>query len=263
MSTDTITTESTGLAAERAERILEILKERHVIRVDELGRSLGVSPATVRRDLEELDHRGQVQRVHGGAVRVEGSLDEPGFEDKAAQSAREKQRIAEAALAYVKPGDSIFLDGGSTILGLARLVATMSRLTVVTNSLRVAATLAGGGPRTILTGGELRRLSQTFVGALSRPLIEQLHVDTAFMGTIGLSVAEELTTTDPGEAQTKSLVIAQSRQVVLLADSTKIGKASFVKFAALKEIDAFITDSRAQARDVRELKKSGMNVITV
>lgn len=256
-------TESTGLAAERAEKIVQILRERHVARVDELSRALGVSPATVRRDLEELDHQGQLRRVHGGAVLLEGSLNERGFEDKAAQSEREKQRIAAAALEFVQPDASIFLDGGSTVLALARLVIALPRVTVVTNSLRVASMLAASGPRTILTGGELRRISQTFVGTLSQPLIDQLHVDVAFMGTIGLSVAEGLTTTDPGEAQTKALVVSRARQVILLADSTKLGKVAFVKFASLEDVDTVVTDRRAPAAELARLRKRSVKVLAV
>jgi DeoR/GlpR family transcriptional regulator of sugar metabolism len=214
-----------------------------------------VSPATVRRDLCYLEQRGQVQRVHGGAVSVDGQVDEPLFDDKTALAAAEKQRIAETARSFVKPGDSIFLDGGSTVLALARLLGDQPRLTVLTNSLRVAALLAGEGPDLILTGGELRRLSQTFVGPLTRPLVEQLRVDTAFMGTVGITAAEGLTTTDAREAFTKELVMAHARQVVLMADSSKIGRVSLVRFGTVDELDVLITDRSAKSDSLRELRK--------
>lgn len=258
-----ITTENTGLAAERVEAILRILRERHIVRVDELSDVLRVSAATIRRDLLTLDQRGRLRRVHGGAVALEGSLEEPLFEDKARLAAREKDRIAAAALQFVKPTDSVFLDGGSTVLALAHRLTAMSQLTVVTNSLRVAAAFAAGGPRMIVTGGEFRRLSQTLVGPLTRPLIDQLRVDTAFLGTIGLSLEDGLTTTDPREAQTKELVMARAGRVVLLADSSKIGKVSFVRFGALAKVDLVITDAKASARAVKDLKKAGVKVLTV
>ncbi len=253
--------ETTGLAAERFEAIRRILKQRGVVRVEELCRELAVSAATVRRDLAELDLHGQVRRVHGGAVCVEGRLEEPVFDDKAAIAAKEKQKIAEAACRFIKPKDSIFLDGGSTVLALARLLDGMSQLTVVTNSLRVAGIFSSAGPRLILVGGEFRRLSQTFVGSLTQPLIEKLSVDTAFMGTIGLSVDGEMTTTDPREAQTKELVISHARQVVLLADSSKVGKVSFVNFGSLKDIDVLITDSNAGKKEVAKFRKSGTKTV--
>jgi len=253
--------DTTGLAAERLDRVRRMLKQRGVVRVDELCEELGVSPATVRRDLAEMDRLGQVQRVHGGAVRVGGRLDEPGFEDKASTAAREKQCIAEAALKFVKSRDCIFLDGGSTVLSLARLLVERDQLTVMTNSMLVASTFSEDGPNTILTGGELRRISQTFVGSVAAPLIEQLHPDVAFLGTIGISAEEGMTTTDPREALTKSLVVSRAQQVILLADSTKIGRVSFVEFGALDRLDVLITDSGADKKELKKFRKKGIKIV--
>jgi DeoR/GlpR family transcriptional regulator of sugar metabolism len=251
------------LAAARIERIRRFLKERAGARVAELSRELGVSEATIRRDLADMDARGQVRRVHGGAVAVEGRLDEPVFDDKAAVAATEKHRIAEEALRFVKPSDSIFLDGGSTVLAFARLLTEMSELTVVTNSLRVAGTLSSAGPRLILLGGELRRRSQTFVGTLTEPVMERLRVDTAFMGTIGLTEADGLTTTDPREAFTKSLVMRHAGRTILLADSGKLDTVSFVRFAQPEDVDVWITDSRAPKARMDGLRKRGVEVVQV
>src|SRR6202142_4034930 len=215
------------LAPQRWDDLRALIRQRGVIRVEDLCRELRVSAATVRRDLDELDRVGAIRRVHGGAVSVESRLEEPIFEAKTAQAVREKRRIARAALAFIEPGDTIFLDGGSTVLELARLVRERTNLTVVTNSLHAAHELAGRGPRLILIGGELRQLSQTMVGALTRFVLHELHLDKAFMGTIGFSLKEGLTTTDPSEAFTKNLVLGQARQVIVLADSSKAGKVSF------------------------------------
>lgn len=253
--------ETAELAPERQESIRRILKQKGVVRVEELCSAMRVSPATIRRDLAELDSRGLARRVHGGAVALQSVLDEPVFDDKTNIAAREKQAIAEAALDYVKNADSIFLDGGSTVLALARLIADMQGLTVVTNSLRVAATLSSAGPRCILIGGELRRISQTFVGPLTEPLLTGLHLDTAFMGTIGLSETNGLTTTDPAEAYTKRLVISRARSVVVLADSSKLGKESFSQFADLSDIGTLITDAAAEPALTRRLARRGIDVV--
>src|SRR5271165_469708 len=124
-----------ALAPQRWNELRALIRDHGVIRVEDLCRRLGVSAATVRRDLDQLERNGAVRRVHGGAVSVESRLDEPLFEDKTGLAAREKRRIAEAALAFVDPGDTIYLDGGSTVLELARLLRDRSNLTVVTNSL--------------------------------------------------------------------------------------------------------------------------------
>jgi len=113
----------------------------------------------------------------------------------------------------------------------------------------------------IMVGGEFRKLSQTFVGSLSKCLLSQIHVDTAFMGTIGFSLQEGLTTTDPREAHTKELVMSNARQVILLADSSKVGKVSFVKFGALEDVDVLITDNGADKKLLARLKKTGIKVL--
>ena len=251
------------LAAVRHEKIAQIVRQKRVVKVTELCRDLMASPATIRRDLVEMEKLGRIGRVHGGAVSMDNRLEEPQFEDKAILAAGEKQKIAKAALEYIKQGDSIFLDGGSTVLALAGMIQSKTGISVVTNSLRVASTLSGEGPAMIMVGGEFRRLSQTFVGSLTKPFIDQIHVDTAFMGTIGLSLKDGMTTTDPREAHTKELVIANARQIVLLADSSKIGKVSFVKFGALEQVNVLITDIGIARGELSSLKKIGVKVIAV
>lgn len=250
------------LAAVRTEQIRRALSERGVMRVEELCEELGVSPATVRRDLSALARRGVIQKVHGGALSAESANTEPLFDDKASILSEEKQTIAQRALSFVEPKGSIFLDGGSTVLALAKMLTEMTGLTVVTNSVRVALQLSGKGPRLILTGGELRRLSQTFVGPLSRHLLDELHVDTAFMGTIGVSPHGGLTTTDPAEAYTKSLVLARAGRAILLADHSKIGKVSFSHFGNLKQINTLITDTKAPQAVLESIRKAGVKVVT-
>jgi DeoR/GlpR family transcriptional regulator of sugar metabolism len=255
-------TESRELAPARLERILDHLRRRRFARVNDLCSELSASPATVRRDLGSLDRDGKLRRLHGGAMLAEGHLHEPAFDDKTAVSAAEKERIARAALRFVNSTDTVFLDGGSTILAMAGLLAGHPGVTVVTNSLRVASALAAGGPRLILVGGELRRHSQTFVGPLTRHLLEQLRVDKAFMGTIGVSRAE-LSTTDPREAFTKELVMQRASQVILLADHTKMDAVSFVRFGSCDEIDVLITDRRAPRKNVQDMRRRGIQVLTV
>src|SRR5664279_3580502 len=250
-----------ALAPQRWDNLRALIRDNGVIRVEDLCRQLKVSPATVRRDLDQLEQGGVIRRVHGGAVSIESRLDEPVFADKTSLAAREKRRIAEAALSLVEPGDTIYLDGGSTVLELARLLRDRSNLTVVTNSLHAAHELAGRGPRLIVIGGELRRLSQTLVGPLTRLVLQELHVDKAFMGTIGFTLKEGLTTTDPSEAFTKELVMSQSRQVILLADSGKAGKVAFARAGRLENIHAFVTDKALDKNFAKELVKKGIKVI--
>lgn len=256
-------TETKALAPQRWETLRTLIRDTGVVRVEDLWRRLGVSPATLRRDLAQLEQSGAIRRVHGGAVSTEARLEEPLFDDKASLAVAEKRRIAEAALALIEPDETIYLDGGSTVLELARLLRDRTNLTVVTNSLRAAHELAGRGPRLIVVGGELRRLSQTLVGPLTRRLLEGLHLDKAFMGTMGFALKEGLTTTDAGEAFTKELVLGQARQAILLADSSKAGKVAFARAGAWQSIQVLITDDRLDKSFGRELTNLGINLIRV
>jgi len=265
MTEETAEDQTSGrdLAAKRLEQLRSIVRESHVVGIEELARRLRVSSATIRRDLAHLQSLGAIRRVHGGAVGLESRLEEPLFDDKTSLAVAEKHRIAEAALSYISPGDTIYLDGGSTVLTLARRLHDRGNLTVVTNSLRAALELAGGGPRLIMIGGELRRLSQTLVGPLSRLLLDQLNVDKAFMGTMGLAIREGLTTTDPGEAYTKELVMERAGRVILLADSSKIDKVSFSRAGSLTSVSTLITDKALSAKRAEQIRKKGVEVLLV
>jgi DeoR/GlpR family transcriptional regulator of sugar metabolism len=249
------------LAPKRWDNLRALIRQNGVIRIEELCRQMGVSPATMRRDLDQLERVGVIRRVHGGAVSVESRLEEPMFDDKTSLAAGEKQRIAAAALAFVEPHETVYLDGGSTVLELARLLRERSDITVVTNSLRAGQELAGHGPRLILIGGEFRRLSQTMVGPLTRLLLQELHLDKVFMGTIGMTVKEGLTTTDPSEAFTKELVMRQARQVFVLADSSKVGKVAFARAGRLDDVDVIITDAKVSREFARELADKGIKLV--
>ncbi len=250
-----------AFAPERQERVRQIVRTRHAVRVEELREELGVSTATIRRDLDELEERGQLRRVHGGAVAVDVRPIEARFEAKAAKRADEKRRIAARAAELVEPDARIYLDAGSTCLELARLLAERTDITVVTNSLPAIVELAGRGPRLIVVGGELRALSQALVGPLSARLLDELYVDRAFMGTFSLSLDAGLTTTDPGEAFTKERVLSRAREVVLLADSSKLGSRSFAHAGRLDQLDVLITDAELDEAAAAVFASAGVRVM--
>jgi DeoR family transcriptional regulator, fructose operon transcriptional repressor len=249
------------LAAARRERLGVIVDTRRAVRLEELSTALGVSQATVRRDLNELAAGGRLRRVHGGAVATDGRLDEPLFDVKAMAATAQKARIAARAVQLLAPDDTVYLDSGSTVLAAARLLHGWERLTVVTNSLPVANELLGRGPRVILVGGELRERSQAVVGPLTRRLLEDIHVDRALMGTFALSLEDGLTTTDPGEAFTKELVLGRAREVILLADSGKVGTRSLVHAGRLDAVDVLVTDDGIDERAARAIARLGIKVI--
>lgn len=247
------------LTAEREQRVLQLLKDRDVMSVSSLSEALGISEATVRRDLQSMHERGLLARVHGGAAYKPEAPAEPLFEDKQGLNDVAKHRIAAAALNLINDGDTIFLDGGSTLLNLAQILDARKGLTVVTNSLMAAAQLMESGHRLILTGGEFRAISRTLVGPLSAAVLREIVVDKAFMGTYGFTEEEGMSTTDPNEAFTKVQAMKRARQVILLADKTKLGRASFVK-CACDRIDTLVTDS-INAAMKKNLEDNGISII--
>lgn len=211
--------------------------------VADLAARFDVTAETVRRDLTELEARGVVRRVHGGAIPVERFRSEPEVSEKARLRATEKSRIAKAALAYVPQAGSILLDAGTTTAALASLLPDRTDLTVVTNALPVALTLAARPNLDVLVvGGRLRGRTLANVGDWTMRALRDLSVDVAFVGTNGVSVERGLSTPDSAEAAAKRAMVAAGRQVVLLADHSKIGQEHFERFASIDEIDVFVTD---------------------
>jgi len=250
-----------AFAPERRERVKQIVKSRHAVRVEDLKEELGVSTATIRRDLDELEGSGELRRVHGGAISVEIRPIEARFEAKAAKHTLEKQRIAERALELIEADSKIYIDAGSTCLELARLLAPRTDITVVNNSLPAIVELAGQGPRLIVIGGELRPLSQALVGPLSTPVLDELYVDHAFVGTFSLSLDAGLTTTDPAEAFTKERALTRAREVVLLVDGSKLGTRSFAHAGRLDQVDVVITDADLDEETATTFANAGVRVL--
>ena len=250
-----------AFAPERRERVKQIVKSRHAVRVEDLKAELGVSTATIRRDLHELEEEGELRRVHGGAMSIDAGPIEARFEAKAATNPAQKRRIAERAAAMVEPDAKIYLDAGTTCLELAKLLAPRTDITIVTNSIPAINELAGTGPRLIVIGGELRTLSQALVGPLSTPVLDQLYLDHAFVGAFSLSLDAGLTTTDPAEAFTKEHVLTRTREAVLLVDGSKLGTRSFAQAGRLDQIDVVITAAELGEEASATFEHAGVRVL--
>ncbi|GHH09403.1 DeoR/GlpR family DNA-binding transcription regulator [Streptomyces lanatus] len=240
------------LAEQRRALILDEVRRRGGVRVNELTRKLGVSDMTVRRDLDALARQGVLEKVHGGAVPVvEASTHEPGFEAKSGLELTAKEDIARAASELVAPGSAIALSGGTTTYALAHQLVDVPDLTVVTNSVRVAdvfhAALRTTGPRqgaatVVLTGG-VRTPSDSLVGPVADQAIAALHFDVLFLGVHGISVEAGLSTPNLAEAETNRRLVQSARRVVVVADHTKWGVVGLSSFAALEQVDTLVTDA--------------------
>lgn len=240
------------LAEQRRALILDEVRRRGGVRVNELTRRLNVSDMTVRRDLDALARQGVVEKVHGGAVPVaEASSHEPGFEAKAGLEPGAKEAIARAAARFVTPGSAIALSGGTTTYALAQHLLDVPDLTVVTNSVRVAdvfhtATRRPGGQEgaatVVLTGG-VRTPSDSLVGPVADRAISTLHFDVLFLGVHGISVEAGLSTPNLAEAETNRQFVRSARRVVVVADHTKWGTVGLSSFASLEDVGTLVTDA--------------------
>jgi DeoR/GlpR family transcriptional regulator of sugar metabolism len=258
------------LAEQRRALILDEVRRRGGVRVNELTRRLNVSDMTVRRDLDALARQGVLEKVHGGAVPVaEASTHEPGFEAKSSLELSAKEDIARAAAAMVVPGSAIALSGGTTTYALAHHLLDVPDLTVVTNSVRVAdvfhtAQRAGGrrpgAPTVVLTGG-VRTPSDSLVGPVADQAIRSLHFDVLFLGVHGVSVEAGLSTPNLAEAETNRRLVRSARRVVVVADHTKWGTVGLSSFARLDEVDTLVTDSGLPDRARVEIAEHLPNLV--
>ena len=245
------------LATQRQEVILDAVRSTGGVRVSELVDRLGVSDMTVRRDIEVLARRGLVTRVHGGATAAGSSVEEPGFAAKSGLLPAAKQAIAAAAAALVEPGASVALSAGTTTHAVASALLGIPRLTVVTNSLRVAEVLHGA-PRddltVVVTGGE-RTPSDALVGPVAVATLRRLHVDLLLMGVHGMDAEAGFTTPNLAEAETNRALVASARQVAVVADNSKWGVVGLSTIAALDEVDVVVSDD-GLAPDARQVLSS-------
>lgn len=251
------------LAAERQSHILEEVQRRGAVRVSELAGQFRVSDMTIRRDLDVLVARGALDKVHGGATsRRDPSTEEPGFDVKSARQQGEKEAIAQRAAELVTPGSAIGLSAGTTTWALARQIRTVSQLTVVTNSIRVADVLQTGDVNVVLTGG-VRTPSDALVGPLAVSALKQLHLDIVFLGVHGIESRAGFTTPNLLEAETNRALVAAGRQLVVVADSTKWATVGISTMATLDEADILITDRGLPAEALDVLSEHVEEIILV
>ncbi len=255
-----------ALARQRQALILEQVREHGAVRVADLVTSLGVSDMTVRRDLELLQERGLIEKVHGGAAAIEGSsLFEPGFTVKSTLMEAEKELIAVSAASLVTPGTAIAISAGTTTYALARRLTDIPGLTVLTNSVPVADVLYKDGrpDQTVILSGGVRTPSDALVGPFAVDVIRSLHVDSVFMGTHGVDARSGFTTPNILEAETNRALIQAGRRLIVLADHTKWGIIGISSVARLEEADTMITDSGLDAAARQQLAASVRRLILV
>jgi DeoR family fructose operon transcriptional repressor len=246
---------------ERRQEIALVVRQDGRGDVSELADRFEVTPETIRRDLTDLERQGVLRRVHGGAIPIERFRAEPGVAEKAGAMAKEKARIASAALEFVPDLGTVLLDAGTTTLALAQVFPDRE-LTVFTNAMAVGLELTRRrSVQLYLIGGRVRGRTLADVDDWALRQLADLRVDVAFIGTNGLSVRRGLSTPDPAEAAVKRQMCRAAQQVVVLADHTKMGEEDAVRFASIEEVDALITDTGLAPADRQALEEAGVEVV--
>jgi DeoR family transcriptional regulator, aga operon transcriptional repressor len=249
--------------AERFGRILEHLAGNGSVGVAEIATALNVSAATIRRDLSALESQRLLARTYGGAV-ARGVLYELPLRYKSARYQQEKVRIACEAASRVSDGAAVGLTGGTTTTEVARNIADRQRLTVVTNALNIASDLAiRPNLKLVMTGGVARSKSYELVGPLAEQILAEVNLDVAFIGVDGITPQEGLTTHHEIEAHTNRSLIDRARRVVVVADSSKIGRVAFARICELELVHELITDTAADPAMVARIAEAGIDVSTV
>jgi DeoR family transcriptional regulator of aga operon len=242
--------------------ILDRIGSNGSVSVADLAEVLGVSGATIRRDLQTLSRDQLLVRVHGGAMSREANNELPA-QVKATRRQPEKQRIGRAAAELVTDGTVIGMTGGSTSMELARALIGRHDITIVTNAIDIAAELVGRPSTRLVVIGGLVRQSAEAVGPAAEAMLSQYHLDVAFIGVDGLSSVDGCTTYDEMEAQTDLAFLRRARRTVVIADSSKLGKATFARISPISEVDEVVTNDDADPEQLAALRQAGLRVVTV
>lgn len=230
------------LEYERLDRILSYLRENQTVTVKNLSKRLYASEATIRRDLTELERRGFIKRLHGGAALLDSANRELPLYVRQQQNATAKQSIAAQAARYLKDGQVIFLDASSTAMHLVKYFENFENLTIITNGIQTARELNKLPHKTYCTGGMMLHHSEAYVGDYAVDFIRHFNADLFFFSSRGLSEDGRITDASPEETHVRKVMFEQSRKRIFLCDSSKLGKIYCYNLCRLSQVDDHISD---------------------
>ena len=248
---------------QRREQILDRLLQEGEVQVSELCCRFNMSEITIRRDLQEMEQRGLLQRFHGGARTKQQVHELLYFDDKRSAQQREKNLIADTLAQMIKPRSTLFCNAGTTTL------AVMSRLSdckirIITNNAMSTGVLAGGACELICTGGEYQDRTRSFCGDFATHIISKVYADICILGVNGISVSGGVTTTVYNEIQLNEMMAKRCQgKTIVAADGSKVGKTSCFTCLPLSQIDMLVTDSSADKEEIKQMRKLGVEVLVV
>jgi DeoR family transcriptional regulator of aga operon len=247
----------------RRKKILELLSKTGEVLVQKLSKEFLVSEVTIRNDLDQLEKKNMLIRARGGAIKMEAGVGlDQRLADKHKINYAEKARIGKRAAQLVSEGDTIIIDSGSTTAEMVKNLPDFQDLTVITNALNIANQLmVKPYVNMIIPGGYLRKNMLSLVGPQAEKSLRNFNVDKAFLGVDGLDTKHGIFTPNVEEARLNELMIEVSKEVILLADSSKFKKRSFAFICLINQIDKVITDNKIPEDDKKRLLDAGVEVI--
>jgi DeoR/GlpR family transcriptional regulator of sugar metabolism len=246
----------------RRDAILELARHSNELKVDEIAERFGVSRETIRRDLAQLDARGLLRRVHGGALKPQTATEAP-FHERMAENARAKQRIGRAAAQLFEDNDTLMVDAGSTTEAFAAELAGAGRFTIITNSVGVAGRLHRGGStsRVYLIGGEYRGEAGETVGSLTLEHIGRYRADHAVLTVGAIDAADGFMDYDVEEAMVARAMVRQAQRVTVIADHSKFGRVAMAKVCELAAVARLVTDMPPPPPLADAIRAAGIELI--
>ncbi|HTX89656.1 MAG TPA: DeoR/GlpR family DNA-binding transcription regulator [Anaerolineales bacterium] len=247
---------------DRQNQILQLIENQQRLSVADICEQFAVSEATARRDLEVLAGQGKIQRVHGGAIALTQAPPEQPILQRQDEQAQEKVRIGQAAAALVGDGETVFLGSGTTVLEAARALRDRRNLTVITNSMPVVNALAGTDGMTIVClGGMLRDSELSFIGHITEQALAEVRADKVIIGTRAISLEHGLTHEYLPETMTDRAILKSGREIIVVADHTKFGRAATVLLAPLERIQTIVTDKETPRDFLDAVLERGIQVV--
>jgi DeoR/GlpR family transcriptional regulator of sugar metabolism len=247
---------------ERQKQILSLLARQGRLRVTEIVEQFSISEATARRDVEALASQGRAQRVHGGLVILEQAPPELPILERENEQTDEKVLIGQATAGLISDKETVFLGSGTTVLEVARNIRNHKDLTVITNSLPVLNVLTGIKDITVISlGGMLRNSELSYIGHITEQALTEVRADKVILGTRGVSLEHGLTNDYLEETLTDRAILKIGREVIIVADHTKVNRVSTALLAPLESVNTFVTDSDSDNKFLQALKKQGIKVV--
>ena len=252
------------LQGERLDIIMEKVREKKFISVEELAQLLGVSLMTIRRDFNLLCESGQLERCHGGARLVQHTISEIDYDIKKEQNNAEKKKLAQKAMEFIEENDTIYLDSGTTTGEVAKLLCRFNKhVSVVTNELNIATILLDSNVDLTILGGTVQKKTKSVIGLASEEFLKQYRFSKVFIGTTSVDYNFDVFSPTYEKAHMKQMLIKQSSQIYLMADSSKFYSQAMCFVASLSEFTGVITDKVFNETELENINKLSINVIQV